>query len=277
MTPPVGPLQTVGILGLGAMGRPMGRHLVAAGYAVVGFDPSADSVRRAEEVGVRALPSPKEVAHASDVVLVVVGFEQQVESVVFGDDGVLAGARPGLVLGLGSTVSPSYARDLAERLEDSGIALLDMPVTRSDRAVEDGTALVLAGGRDEVVEACRPVLATFASDVFVLGAFGSGQVAKMVNNMILWACVAANDEGLRFAEALGVDPERLREALVVSSAANFPLIERSDERPLPWAEKDMVIAQHEADRLRFPLPVGGLVKEAVKAFKVRKGYPTPGR
>jgi len=97
----------------------------------------------------------------------------------------------------------------------------------------------------------------------------------MVNNMILWACVAANDEGLRFGESLGLDPDRLREALVVSSAANFALIERADERPLPWAEKDMIIAQYEADRLRFPMPVGGLVKEIVKAFKVRKGYPTP--
>ncbi|GAA2881025.1 NAD(P)-dependent oxidoreductase [Pseudonocardia halophobica] len=269
-------IRTVGVLGLGAMGRPMGRHLVAGGFDVVGYDPSAESVRRAEEVGVRGLASPKEVAQESDVVLIVVGFEEQVESVVFGDDGLLAGARPGLVLGLGSTVSPTYARDLAARLEGSGVDLLDMPVTRSDRAVESGTALVLAGGDPAVLDACRPVLATFATDVFALGGFGSGQVAKMVNNMILWACVAANDEGLRLAEELGVDPDRLREALVVSSAANFALIERADERPVPWAEKDMVIAQQEADKLRFAMPVGGLVKEAVKAFKLRKGYPTPG-
>ncbi|MCE0762041.1 NAD(P)-dependent oxidoreductase [Pseudonocardia kujensis] len=269
-------IRTVGVLGLGAMGRPMGRHLVTGGFDVVGYDPSAESVRRAEEVGVRGLASPKEVAQESDVVLIVVGFEEQVESAVFGDDGLLAGARPGLVLGLGSTVSPTYARDLAARLQGSGIDLLDMPVTRSDRAVESGTALVLAGGDPAVLDACRPVLATFATDVFALGEFGSGQVAKMVNNMILWACVAANDEGLRLAEELGVDPDRLREALVVSSAANFALIERADERPVPWAEKDMVIAQQEADKLRFAMPVGGLVKEAVKAFKLRKGYPTPG-
>lgn len=269
-------IQTVGVIGLGAMGRPMGRHLVAAGYTVVGYDPSPESTRRAAEVGVRSLASPKEVANASDLVLVVVGFEKQVESVVFGDGGVLASARPGLVLGLGSTVSPSYARELAERLDGSGIDLLDMPLTRSDRAAEDGTMLVLAGAEPSVLDACRAVLRTFATDIFHLGLFGSGQVAKVVNNMILWACVAANDEGLRFGESLGVDPERMREALVVSSAANFALIERADERPIPWAEKDMVIAQQEADRLRFPIPVGGLVKEIVKAFKVRKGYPTPG-
>ncbi|WP_103383206.1 NAD(P)-dependent oxidoreductase [Pseudonocardia dioxanivorans] len=268
-------IQTVGVLGLGAMGRPMGRHLASAGFGVVGYDPDHESVRQAEQVGVRALGSPKEVAHATDIVLVVVGFEAQVESVIFGDDGVLSGARPGLILGLGSTVSPSYARELAERLDGSGIELLDMPLTRSDRAAEDGTMLVLAGAAPGVVDTCRPVLDTFATDIFDLGPFGSGQVAKMVNNMILWACVAANDEGLRFGESLGLDPDRLREALVVSSAANFALIERADERPLPWAEKDMIIAQYEADRLRFPMPVGGLVKEIVKAFKVRKGYPTP--
>lgn len=269
-------IKTVGVLGLGAIGRPMGRHLVAAGYVVVGHDPEPESTRRAAEVGVRPLASPKEVAQASDMVLIVVGFEKQVESVVFGADGVLAGARPGLVLGLGSTVSPSYARELAQRLDGSGVDLLDMPMTRSDRAADDGTMLVLAGAEPGVLDACRPVLDTFATDVFDLGPFGSGQVAKMVNNMILWACVAANDEGLRFGEALGVDQERMRQALVVSSAANFALIERADEHPLPWAEKDMVIAQGEADRLRFPMPVGGLVKEIVKAFKVVRGYPTPG-
>jgi 3-hydroxyisobutyrate dehydrogenase-like beta-hydroxyacid dehydrogenase len=269
-------IKTVGVIGLGAMGRPMSRHMVAAGFAVVGYDPDPAACRRASEYGMTPLRSPKEVAAESDLVLIVVGFEQQVNAVIFGDEGIMAGARAGLVIGLGSTVSPSYARGLAERLEGRNVGLLDMPLTRSDQAAEAGTMLVLGGADTEVFERCLPVLKTFATDIFNLGPFGCGQVGKMVNNTILWACMAANDEGLRLGEKLGVDQERMREALVLSSAANFALIERADTRPIPWAEKDMVIAQQEADKLRFSIPLCGHVKELIKAFKVARGYPTPG-
>lgn len=269
-------IKTVGVIGLGAMGRPMSRHMIKAGFTVLGYDPDQNARTRASEVGVRLLASPKEIARDSDFVIIIVGFDKQVETVVFGDDGILAGAHQGLIIGLGSTASPSYARDLADRLQGRGIGLLDMPLTRSAEAAESGTMLVMGGGEQEIFETCRPVLKTFATDIFNLGPFGSGQVGKMVNNMILWACMVANDEALEFGEKLGVDQESMRAALVLSSAANFSLIERADTRPTPWAEKDMIIAQREADKLRFSIPMGGLVKEMIKSFKVKRGYPTPG-
>ena len=215
-----------------------------------------------------------DVAQASDFVIIVVGFDKQVEAIMFDERGIIAGARPGLIVGLASTVAPSYARDLAERLKDRDVGLLDMPFTRPID-VENGTLLILGGADPEIFEICRPVLECFATDIFNLGPFGSGQVGKMVNNTILWACIAANDEGFRLGEELGVEQGRLRAALVLSSAANFAMIERADMRPTPWAEKDMVIAQHEADKLRFSIPLCGHVKELIKAFKVRRGYPTP--
>jgi 3-hydroxyisobutyrate dehydrogenase-like beta-hydroxyacid dehydrogenase len=150
-----------------------------------------------------------------------------------------------------------------------------MALTRGEPAAEAGKMLVMGGGDEAVFEACRPLLATFASDIFNLGPFGSGQVGKMVNNLILWACMSANDESLRLGEALGVDQERLRAALVRSSAQNWSMSDRAEERPTPWAEKDMNIALHEADGIQFSLPLCGLVKEMMKAFKVRRGYPTP--
>ena len=269
------PVRNVGIIGLGAIGRPMGRHLSAAGYQVCGYDPDAGAAAAATSVGVQCRASPAEVARGSDLAIIVVGFEKQVEGVVFADDGLLAGAKPGMILGISSTVSPSYARALEARLASRDVRLLDMPTTRSHIAADQGRLLVMGGGDDALFEECRPVLATFATDIFNLGPFGSGQVGKMVNNTILWACMAANDEGLRFGEELGVDQERMRAALVESSAANFALIERADTRPIPWAEKDMVIAQQEADAIRFSIPLCGHVKELIKAFKVARGYPTP--
>jgi 3-hydroxyisobutyrate dehydrogenase-like beta-hydroxyacid dehydrogenase len=267
--------KKIGVVGLGAMGRPMAKHLMSRGFTVTGCDPAAATRDKAAALGVRLLPSAGAVARESDVVLVVVGFDNEVDKVFFGEDGVQSAARPGLIVAIGSTISPSYAKKLGERLKDSGLILLDMALTRGEWAAEEGTMLVLGGGDDRAFDACRPVFSSFASDIFNLGPFGAGQVAKMVNNLILWACTAANDEGLRLGEALGVDPERLRDALLPSSAQNWSLTFRAGDRPAPWAEKDMMIVLHEADRARLSLPLSGLVKEVIKDFKLRRGYPIP--
>jgi 3-hydroxyisobutyrate dehydrogenase-like beta-hydroxyacid dehydrogenase len=267
--------KSIGIIGLGAMGRPMARHLLGKGFKVAGCDPQAAARDVARALGVTILNSPREVARASEVILVVVGFDAQVEAVVFGDDGILGAAKPGLILAMGSTIAPSYARNLAERVGGSGLVLLDMALTRGEPYAEAGTMLILGGGDKVAFEMCQPVFRCFASDIFHLGAFGAGQVGKMVNNMILWACMSANDEGLRLGEALGVDQESMRAALVHSSAENFSLTARADSRPTPWAEKDMSIVLKEADAARMSAPLAGLVREMIKDFKRRKGYPTP--
>jgi len=268
--------RRIGMLGLGAMGRPMSRHLIAKGFAVTGCDKRGEARAAAAGLGAAMAPSPRELAQRSDAVLIVVGFDREVEEAVFGADGIRAGARPGLVLAMGSTIAPAYARSLAQRLEGSGIVLLDMALTRGEPFAEAGTMLILGGGDRQAFEACRPAFSCFASDIFHLGPFGAGQVGKMVNNLILWACMSANDEGLRLGAALGVDQETMRAALVHSSAQNFSLSARADERPTPWAEKDLAIALAEADALRMSLPLGGLVRELIKDFKRRKNYPTPG-
>jgi 3-hydroxyisobutyrate dehydrogenase-like beta-hydroxyacid dehydrogenase len=216
--------KRVGIMGLGAMGRPMVRHLIAKGFAVIGYDVAAAACER--------------------------------------------------VAALGATIAAT-PRDLARRLEGSGIVLIDMALTRGEPFAEAGTMLVLGGGDEAAFAACQPVLRSFASDIFHLGPFGAGQVGKMVNNLILWACMTANDEGLRLGEALGIDAEKLRHALTHSSAENFSLSARADERPTPWAEKDMRIVLQEAATSGLSLPLSTLVKERIADFKRRKGYPTP--
>jgi 3-hydroxyisobutyrate dehydrogenase-like beta-hydroxyacid dehydrogenase len=268
-------MQRIGIIGLGAMGRPMGRHLIAKGFTVCGYDPVAAAQDQAAALGVAVVSSPAEVARASELVLIVVGFDAQVEKVFFGEHGLLTAARAGLIVVMGSTIAPSYARNLAERVKSHGLILLDMALTRGEPAAEAGEMLILGGGDPAVFEACRPVFSAFASDIFNLGPFGAGQVGKMVNNLILWACMTANDEGLRLGEALGVDQETMRNALGHSSAQNWCMSARAESRPTPWAEKDMSIVLKEADALRMSLPLCGLVKEVIKDFKRRRGYPTP--
>ena len=268
-------IETVGLLGLGKMGKPMARHLLARGFKVIGYDPAAAARDAARSLGARIAASPREIAQAADVAIIVVGFETEVEAVAFGKDGILAGAKPGLIVALASTVTPRYAKRLDERLNEHELTLLDIPLARGEPAAEAGKLLIYGGGDAAAFEACRPVFAAFADAIFHLGPAGAGQVGKMVNNLILWACTAANDEGLRLGQALGVDPERLRAALSHGSAQNWSLDSGAGNRPMPWAEKDMGIVLHEADLARLSLPLCGTVKEVIKGLKIRKGYEMP--
>jgi 3-hydroxyisobutyrate dehydrogenase-like beta-hydroxyacid dehydrogenase len=259
-------IRNVGIVGLGKMGLPMAKHLLAKGFRVVGCDPAA----RGADIEMAA--SPRELAKVSDLVIVVVGFDHEVEEVV---TSILEGSRKGLVVALASTVAPRYAQRLSKRLADSGITLLDAPLARGEAAAIAGKLLIYGGGEQKAFEACRPAFAAFASDIFHLGPAGAGQVGKMVNNLILWACISANDEGLRLGEALGVDPEKLKEALSHGSAQNWAMDSMAERSGMPWAEKDMSIVLHEADLARLSLPLSGTVKEVIKGLKIRLGLGLP--
>ena len=268
-------VRTVGMLGLGKMGGAMAMHLVAKGFPVVGYDPVAPACAAARARGVTIAASAREVARACELAIVVVGFDSEVEGAVLGADGLVAGAKPGLVVALASTVAPRYARKLGARLAEKGVILLDIPLARGEAAAVAGNLLVYGAGDEAAFEACRPAFRAFASDIFHLGPAGAGQVGKMVNNLILWACMSANDEGLRLGEALGVDPARLREALHHGSAQNWAMDTWAERSGMPWAEKDMNIVLQEADAARLSLPLCGAVKETIKGLKIRMGLGMP--
>jgi 3-hydroxyisobutyrate dehydrogenase-like beta-hydroxyacid dehydrogenase len=268
-------VRRVGIIGLGKMGNPMARHLRKAGFDVTAHDIDERARGEAQRSGIAVAAGPRAVAERSDFVIIVVGFDKEAETVLLGPDGIAAGARAGLIVGVASTVAPRTMARLAAGLAGTGIVLLDMPLTRGEPAAEAGEMLVMVGGDADAFEACRPALASFANSIFHLGDLGAGQVGKMVNNMILWSCILANFEGFKLAEGLGVDLERLRTALIDSSASNWALQNRIDRFPMPWAEKDMRIVLSEADQLRLSVPLCGVVTEVVKTVKLERGWPTP--
>jgi 3-hydroxyisobutyrate dehydrogenase-like beta-hydroxyacid dehydrogenase len=269
-------IRRVGVIGLGKMGLPIGRHLVQRGFAVTGYDVALPALKAAAAAGLQPVNSPKAVASASELVIVVVGFDAEVEAVLFGDNGVLAGASDGGVVAIASTVAPQTMQRIAARLPASPkVTLLDIPLCRGEGPAQTGELLIMGGGDRAVFDACRPAFSAFANAIHHLGPVGAGQVGKMVNNLILWSCISANEEGFRLAHKLGVDRETLRTALLDSSAANWSLATRPEERPMPWAEKDMTIVLKEADAARLSLPLCGVVKEAVKAVKIERNWPTP--
>jgi 3-hydroxyisobutyrate dehydrogenase-like beta-hydroxyacid dehydrogenase len=258
------------------MGLPIGRHLAQRGFAVTGYDVALAALKVAASAGINPVNSPKAVAAASDLVIVVVGFDSEVEAVMFGDNGVLAGAGDGVIVAIASTIAPQTMQRIAKRLPASpNVTLLDIPLCRGEGPAEKGELLIMGGGDKAAFDACRDAFSAFATSIYHLGPAGAGQVGKMVNNLILWACISANEEGFKLAGSLGVDRETLRAALLDSSAGNWSLATRPEEKPMPWAEKDMSIVLKEADAARLTLPLCGVVKEVIKTVKIERNWPTP--
>ncbi len=264
-------IKTVGMVGLGKMGNPMARLLASKGFAVVGYDPSEPACKASAKHGVTIADSPSALASKCDLIIVLTAFEHQVEDALFGRGGVIEGARSGTIVGIASTISPKGMRDLGKRLVDCSLVPLDIPLCRGEPFAEAGTLLITGGGDKAAFDRCRPAFEAFATSIYHLGDVGAGQVGKMVNNLILWACISANYEGFKLGDKLGVDREKMREMLLDSSAQNWALGSGAGDRPMPWPEKDMMIVLEEADAARISLPLSGTIKEVIKGIKIERG------
>jgi 3-hydroxyisobutyrate dehydrogenase-like beta-hydroxyacid dehydrogenase len=268
-------IETVGVIGLGKMGGPLARHLANGGFRVIGYDVSQAAMDAVSDAGVTPASTCAGMAAACDLAIVGVGFDSEVEQVIFGDTGLLAGAKDGMVLAVASTIAPATMKNIAARAAEKNVVCLDIPMCRGEQSAIDGDLLLMGGGDRETFDACRPAFATFAKDMYYLGDLGAGQVGKMVNNLILWSCISANHEGMALAEALSVDTVALRDALLDSSAHNWAMEVRAETWELPWAEKDMSIVLKEADTARLSLPLCGSVKEVIKGIKIKLGQGMP--
>jgi len=263
----------VGFIGAGRMGRPMCRHILAAGYDVSVYDPVEVGVREVESHGGTGRASPAEVAANSDVIFVIPGFFEEVEAAICGDDGILSSAREGAVIVVSSTIKPTEAEALAARCQERNVAFLDAPVCQGEIGAQGGYLLWLVGGDEAVLERVRPVMEACGTDIHHLGKIGSGMVGKAINNMLLWAALAADHEALAIAEKHGVSHERLIPALLKSSGKNWPLENWADMNKIPWAHKDMQIVLEMGDRAGLTLPLAALLREQVKPIMRAAGTP----
>ena len=213
----------LGFIGLGQMGQPMVRRLLAAGYPVAVWNRSKDKLAPALERGARAAASPAELAVGADIIMTCVTDQRAVEAVLLAPDGVVAAGAPGKLVVDFSSIAPDAARGVALRLERLGMGLVDAPVSGGVPGAEKGTLVVMAGGREEHVERVRPVLAHLASRVTRMGENGAGQATKLCNQIIVGALLPVLAEAVRLAEAAGVDASRLPEALKGGFADSAPL------------------------------------------------------
>jgi 2-hydroxy-3-oxopropionate reductase len=207
-------VDTIGFIGLGAMGKPMSLNLLKAGYRLVVHNRSRAAVDEVVAAGAGRGTSPRDVAHRSEAVITMLPDSPDVEAVMRGPDGVFEGARPGTLVIDMSTISPAVARRLAGEAHGRGLEMVDAPVSGGDIGARDGTLTIMVGGTAEALERARPVFRALGKTITHIGDCGAGQVAKACNQIIVAATIEAVGEALVLAEKAGVDPGRVREALL---------------------------------------------------------------
>lgn len=253
--------ETVGVVGAGRMGLPIIGHLARKGFRTFATD-AKDKKAEVEARGAHWLPDAPALARECSVILVCVGFDHEVVELF-----PRLGARPGTLVAILSTVHPRTVQRLAAEAKD--VHVVDSTVCRGGRAADEGTLLSFVGGPEAIVARITPVLRAYSSDVVHSGDVGSAQVAKAANNLILWACLVADHEGLALARRHGLDPERLRQALLMSSAANDALAKWGTQT-MAWAEDDMAIVAQMAAEAGLALPQAALNRELCRALKPRR-------
>jgi 3-hydroxyisobutyrate dehydrogenase-like beta-hydroxyacid dehydrogenase len=227
------------VIGLGAMGLQMARHMVLKGFKVAGYDVNPDAAKKAEGHGVRVCTSVSDAGKDAEVVFVMV------------------------VIAIASSCSPETCRALAKLAAPKGIGIVDVPLVLGQEAMDNGQVVAYVGGDDASVAKARPAIQAFSKQVLHVGDVGAGQITKSINNMLLWACMVANFECLGLAKKLGVDTSKLIEALGHGSGANWSL-SRWGKSTGKWAEKDMDVALDLAQDAKMPMPLAGLVDQLVK-------------
>jgi 3-hydroxyisobutyrate dehydrogenase len=261
-------IQRVGLIGAGRMGQPIVGHLARKGFAVLVHD--IDPAKRAavEKLGARWAADLRALARESQAVLVCVGYDRELRELL-SERGLLKDAARGTIVAILSTVHPKTVKELAQQAAASGVHVLDSTVCRGGWAADEGTLLSFVGGPAEVVERLKPVLAAYSSDIEHTGEAGTAQVAKAVNNLMLWACLVASHEGLALAHHYGMDVEKLRRALLTSSAKNGAL-ENWGNQTMAWAEDDMAIVAEMASECGIALPQAGVDREICRALKPKR-------
>jgi 3-hydroxyisobutyrate dehydrogenase-like beta-hydroxyacid dehydrogenase len=255
--------DSVGVVGAGRMGLPIIGHLVRKGFRTLATDVNAQKKAFVETTKAIWVPDAAELARQSDILLVCVGFDHEVRALLEENRMALKGK----IVAILSTILPGTVQQLARANPD--FSLIDSTVCRGGDAADKGTLLSFVGGPKDVVERVTPVLKAYSSDVVHTGEVGSAQVAKAVNNLIMWACLVADHEGLALAQRYGVDIEMLRRALGMSSAANSAL-EKWGTQTMAWAEDDMAIVAQMAAECGIALPQAGLTREICRVLKPRR-------
>jgi 2-hydroxy-3-oxopropionate reductase len=267
---------TIGFLGLGVMGAPMARNLLAADLEVVGWNRSPAPLEALVEAGARAAESPAAVASEADVLISILSDDTAVREVLGGPEGAIAAAREGALVIDMSTVSPALARELAAEADGRGVSFLDAPVSGGDVGARDGTLSIMVGGEAADVDRARPVFDVLGSRVTHVGAAGAGQVAKACNQVLVAVIFAGLSEALVLGSKLGVEPAAILDAVGGGMAANRIMEVRRDNFldhdfapgfKIDLHHKDLEIALGASAEVDAPLPLTAEVQQMFRQLR----------
>ncbi|WP_213608343.1 NAD(P)-dependent oxidoreductase [Pseudoalteromonas sp.] len=261
----------IAFIGLGVMGYPMAGHLAKAGHNVCVYNRTpAKAQKWVEEFNGRFASTPREAASGADMVFMCVGNDDDLRSVVYGDDGVLAGMHENAILIDHTTTSAEVAREVSEKAAVQGIDFIDAPVSGGQAGAENGVLTVMAGGSEAIFAKAQPVMAAFSRFSQLLGEVGSGQLCKMVNQICIAGVVQGLAEGLHFAKQAGLDGEKVIETISKGAAGSWQMENRYKTMwageydfgfAVDWMRKDLGIALDEAKNNGATLPMTAMVDQ----------------
>ena len=265
------PARKVAFLGLGVMGFPMAGHLAKAGHSVTVYNRSAaKSAAWAAEFGGQSAPTPREAAAGAEIVFCCVGNDDDLRSVVLGDDGAFAGMAKGAVFVDHTTASADVARELSKVALDQGLQFIDAPVSGGQAGAQNGALTVMCGGDATTFEAIKPIAMAFSRAVTLLGDSGAGQLAKMVNQICIAGLVQGLSEAIAFGQRAGLDMEAVLGGISKGAAQSWQMENRGKTMiggkfdygfAVDWMRKDLGLVLDEAKRNGARLPVTALVDQ----------------
>jgi len=270
----------VGFCGMGTMGAAMAANVACAGFPLTVWNRTPGRAELPLSLGATEVATARELAMASDVVVLCVSDSPDVTDVLFGADGVAQGAAAGALVIDCSTISPAVTRDLAARLALQGVAMVDAPVSGGSEGAQKGTLTIMVGGDPADVERARPILACMGANITHMGPIGAGQATKAVNQVILCGSYLGVAEGIVLAIKSGLDPEQVVQALSGGAARSWVLENRAgrmiaDDYPLGFRIalhlKDLGIALDLAREVGASLPVAALASQ-IESGLVAKGH-----
>ena len=266
-------LKRIGFIGLGVMGKPMAINLLRAGYPLTVWNRTRSKMDELIAMGANGANSPREVAERSDVVITMVSDSPDVEEVILGPNGVIHGARPGLIVIDMSTISPKVTRKISEELAKKGVRMLDAPVSGGEKGAKEATLSIMVGGPRDVFEECLPIFEVLGKKITYMGPSGMGQTAKLCNQVICALNIQAVCEGLMLGAKAGLDVRKLLEAVSAGAASSWMLVNlgpkmiERDFKPgfkIRHQQKDLRLALELAAELGLPLPGTALVHQILR-------------
>src|SRR5881397_1106060 len=270
--------QTIGFIGLGIMGRPMAKNLIKAGYPLVVHSRSRGPVDELVKAGAKAASSPKDVASQCDVLITMLPNSPDVEQVALGKDGIIEGARPGLIFIDLSTISPIVSKKVGEALAAKGAAMLDAPVSGGEKGAIDGALSIMVGGDKAVFDHVLPIFQAMGKTITLLGPLGFGGFTKLANQIIVAVNLTALAEALTLAKKAGLDRELTLKALAGGLAASKCLDQKAPNYladaynpgfKIDLHFKDLGLIMESAHALGVPVPATAVVQELFNALRVK--------